>query len=115
MALFSQETILIGANQDRHRYLIAKPILGGYCRNHKVREFRTLQASNDVGFWNWLLTPCPSSPAILKRGRTALQHVVELPERILDWFLGILKAKVEVSQGVIRRDAEPSFSYVMLI
>ena len=115
MALFSQETIPNEANQDRQWDLVAKPILGGYCRNHKVREFRTLQAIIDVGSWNRLLAPCSSSTAILKRERTALQHVVELPERILDRFVRIFEAEVEVSQGMIRGDAEPSFSHVMLI
>ena len=73
------------------------------------------QGIKDVGSWNRLLTPLSSSLAILKRGRTALQHVAELPGRILGRLLGTLEAEVEVSQGMIWRKAEPPFSRVMLI
>jgi hypothetical protein len=76
---------------------------------------RTRQAINDVGSWNRFQTPFSSSPAILMRGRTALQHLVELPGRMLGRLLRTLEAEIEVSQGMIWREAERPFSRVMLI
>ena len=96
---------------NRHRVPLQHDRLG--CRRLPVRGTR--QAIHDVSSWNPLLTPCLSSPAILKRGRSALQHVAQLPGRILGRLLGTLEAEGEVSQGMIWREAEPPFSCVMLI